>query len=331
MIKIFPKFFLLLFLFSISFSPVLATTIISPILELEADPGTVQPGVVKVYNETNNSLFLVSSVEEFTAGDEEGQPIYIPLGNRADFLDWFSVGEETLTLAPGQAAVVPFTVGIPDNAVPGGYYATIFWEDVPPQRGDAGNVGVRGKVGTLIFLRVNGDVVEQGEILEFGTRDNQTTFFQLPVIFTARIANQGNVHLRPQGTITLRNMLGKKKVFQLGDGKGNILPDSIRRFEVVWGATVIQGNFFQRAWSQFIAEARDVTIGKFNATLDVTFGIDNQQRIQKQISFWIIPYHLLGGVVIIIILLIIASIINTKISRLKKKSVPQENNNATTK
>ena len=329
MIKILSNFFLLLFLFSVFFSPVLATTIISPVLELSADPGTVQPGVVKVYNETNNSLFLVSSVEEFTAGDEEGQPIYVPEGNRADFLDWFSVGEEILTLVPGQAAVIPFTVDIPDNAVPGGYYATIFWEDVPPQRGDAGNLGIRGKVGTLIFLRVNGDVVEQGEVVEFSTRDNQTSFYQLPVIFVSRIANQGNVHLRPQGTITVRNMLGKKKVFELGDGKGNILPNSIRRFEVVWGATVIQGNFFQQAWSQFIAEARDVTIGKFTADLDVTFGIDNQQRIQKQISFWIIPYHLIFGAIIILILLIIATKINLKVNKLKKKSVLAKN--ATTK
>jgi len=318
-----------LFLFSISFSPVLATTIISPVLELEADPGTVQPGVVKVYNETNNSLFLVSSVEEFTAGDEDGQPIYIPEGDRADFLGWFTVGEETLTLVPGQAAVVPFTVDIPDNAVPGGYYATIFWEDVPPQRAEVGNVGVRGKVGTLIFLRINGEVIEQGEILEFGTRDNQTTFYQLPVIFFARIANQGNVHLRPQGTITVRNMLGKKKVFQLGDGKGNILPNSIRRFEVVWGQTAIQGNFFQQAWSQFIAEARDVTIGKFTARLDVTFGIDNQQTIKRQISFWIIPYHLISGAIIILILLIIATKINLKVNKLKKPSLPAKN--ATTK
>lgn len=325
MIKTFSKFFLFLFLSSIFFSPVLATTIISPILELEADPGTVQPGVVKVYNETNNSLFLVSSVEEFTAGDEEGQPIYIPEEDRADFLDWFNVGEETMILVPGQAAVVPFTVDIPADAVPGGYYATIFWEDVPPQRGDAGNVGIRGKVGTLIFLRVNGDVVEQGEVVEFSTRDNQTSFYQLPIIFVARIANQGNVHLRPQGTITVRNMLGKKKVFQLGDGKGNILPDSIRRFEVVWGATAIQGNFFQQAWSQFIAEARDVTIGKFSATLDVTFGINNEQRIQKQISFWIIPYHLIFGVIVILILLIIATKINSKVNKLKKPSLPTKN------
>lgn len=325
MIKIFSKFFCFFFLFLLFFSPTLATTIISPVLELTADPGTIQPGVVKVYNETNNSLFLVSSVDEFTTGNEEGQPVYVPTEDRGDFLDWFSVGEETMVLVPGQAAVVPFTVDIPSNAVPGGYYATIFWENIPPQRGDDDNVAVRGKVGTLIFLRVNGEVVEQGEVITFSTRDNQTTFYELPVIFVTRIQNFGNVHLQPQGTVTLRNMLGKKKVFELGDGKANILPNSVRRFEVVWGQTAIQGNFFQKAWSQFIAEARNITIGRFSATLDVTFGIDNQQTVQKQISFWIIPYHLISGVIIIFILLIIATKINSKVSKLKKKVASIEN------
>ncbi len=284
--------------------PAVATTIISPVLELQADPGTVQPGVVKVYNETNHQLSLTSSVEQFTAGADDGQPAYIPSDQHAEFLRWFKLGQTAITLAPGQAAVIPFVVTIPKTAVPGGYYAAIFWEESVPKTAGQPTIGVRGKVGTLVFLRVNGQVSEIGRLDAFGLKDNVSVYYRLPVTLVSRFTNAGNVFLQPHGTITLRSSWGGTTVLPLGDGQAYVLPGSTRRFEVVWGQTAFSKNWLQAAWQEFASEAQQVSVGHYVATLNVRYGLNDQQQLTQQISFWVIPYHLIIGTALVLIGLI---------------------------
>ena len=56
--KVIFIFLIFLFSFLLFSSLALATTIFSPLLELEVEPGQSQRGVVKVYNETDNDLYL---------------------------------------------------------------------------------------------------------------------------------------------------------------------------------------------------------------------------------------------------------------------------------
>ena len=95
----------LIFIFAILFisllfgaNNALATTIFSPLIEMEVEPGESQSGVVKIYNETDESLFLVSSVEAFTSGDESGQPEYLPEISKYDYLKWFNVEQDSVIL-----------------------------------------------------------------------------------------------------------------------------------------------------------------------------------------------------------------------------------------
>lgn len=309
------------FIFFLSGGSVLATTVISPVVELEAEAGTVQPGVVKLYNETYAPIFLIPSVEEFTANPEDGQPMYIPKSQQRDFINWFVIGETSLSLEPGQAAVVPFVVNIPANAVPGGYYATIFWENVPPQQPGAGNVGVRSKVGTVVLLKVKGEFIESGRVVDFSVSHNQTIFYELPIIFRTRFENTGNIHLQPQGTVVLKNFWGQEKTFPLGDGRGTVLPNSIRSFDVVWGPTVRASNPIYQAWNIFVAEAKGLTFGKYSATLNIKFGTDNSQQASQTINFWVIPYHLITGVIVGLGLIIGLLRVNSKMKKLKRKTV----------
>lgn len=324
MIRITFRLLIFLFVFLALSGSATATTIFSPVLELEADPGQIQPGVVKVYNETDQPIFLVASVEEFSAGDETGQPIYIPADERKDFLDWFKVGQTELTLVPGQVAIVPFTVTIPATAVPGGYYAVIFWQTASGSLGGDTAVGVSSRVGTLVLLKVKGDVIELGEIAEFNTSAGQRVFFGLPLSFVVRFSNLGNVHLAPQGTIELKNWLGQTKKLKVNPGQRNVLPQSIRRFEVSWGQS-LTGNLVQNFWTGLKQELSHFSLGKYKASLNLSYGFDTPQTLTQELEFWVIPVRLISSFIVALVLLIFLIKFNLKINKLKKQTPKLDN------
>ncbi|MAF13978.1 MAG: hypothetical protein CMI53_03740 [Parcubacteria group bacterium] len=324
---VFSLIFLLTFVFFSS--DALATTIFSPLLEIEVDPGITEKGVVKVFNETDAELFLTATVEPFTAGDESGQPLYLPPEAKHNYLDWFDLEEDLIIILPNQLRVVPFNINVPADAVPGGYYAVIFWGNEPsPAVGDIA-VSIRGKVGTLIFLRVKGEATEIGEVLEFRTEPIKNIFWQLPINFVTRFSNNGNVHLKPTGTIELDGWFGENKIFPVNQDERFIIPQTVRRFQVVWGQEPI-GNFWENFIVGFKQEFSGLTFGKYTATLKLNFGLDTNQELTDEIIFWILPYHLFSVLLIVIIFLGIFIKINKRIKKLKNKSsvpLPEKDNN----
>lgn len=313
--------FLLIFLFSFVFfsSEALATTIFSPLLDIEVEPGTTEKGVVKVFNETDTELFLTSSVEPFTAGDESGQPFYLPPADKHKYLDWFDVEEDSIIVLPNQLRVIPFNINVPVDAVPGGYYAVIFWEGQPsPTVGEVA-VSVRGKVGTLIFLKVKGEVAEVGEILEFRTEPEKKLFWQLPINFLTRFSNVGNVHLQPTGTIELAGWFGENNFFLVNADERFILPQTVRRFQLIWGQEPT-GNVWENFFLGLEQELSNLTIGKYRATLTLNFGLDNNKQLTEEISFWIFPYHILSILAVAVILIFIFFKVNKRIKKLKTSS-----------
>ncbi len=319
-------FFLLFFLLAAgSFAlPVKATTIISPLLEVSVDPGQKQGGLVKVFNETSDVLELVSSIEPFSTTDIVGTPAYLPSDTKNDFLYWFELSQTSITLKPHQVAIIPFTVSVPANAVPGGYYAAIFWQTVSPTNSKV-PVNISSKVGTLIFLTVSGELKEAGGLTEFSPMPKNNYFFSLPVNFLVQFSNTGNIHLNPAGTIELKNWLGNKEILPVNGAKRYVLPSSSRRFEVSWGNESAGGNIWQNFWFEVKQELSHFAFGRYTATLSLNYGASlpagqagQPQQITRQISFWLIPWRLIVVVLLAFIILAILLKINSKIKRLKK-------------
>jgi len=310
--------FFLIFSFIVCGQSVLATTVFSPIIELEVEPGQKQSGVVKVYNETEQDLYLLASIESFKARDEDGQPEYIAPEQKDIFLKWFILAQDDVTLKPSQAIIIPFIVDVPKDATPGGYYAVIFWKD---QRGpsDKNNaINISSKVGTLILLKVKGALNEQGELTDFKTQPEQKYFFKLPISFLVRFQNNGNIHLKPSGEIKLRNLwFGQQNILEVNEAQRNVLPSSARKFEIYWGQT-FSGGWFNQFWSNLDQEVRNFTVGPYLATLELEYGSDKMQKINQEITFWLIPYHLIILLALIIVVLVILFKVNKKIKRIKQ-------------
>lgn len=296
-----------------------ALTLIPPSFEDTATPGETISMTVKLFNETAESLELYSSTANFGAKDETGVPSFQPEIEKIGLASWITVTPGPFALQPGGRVEVPVEIKVPADAPPGGHFAGVLFSSQPPQPEAAGSViSVSAKLGMLVLLRVEGNINEAAAIAEFRTKDNKMTYTRPPVEFVVRVRNQGNVHVRPTGNVTIRNVLGGTTTAISVNPKLNaVLPSSIRRFndekDVAWekaldAAGAVKeisskglGNFFQevgREWKYF-------ALGPYTASLSLTYGRANNKLITAETTFWVFPWHILLVSLIVLILVIL--------------------------
>jgi hypothetical protein len=270
-------------------------TISPPILDVKLDPGQSYQEVIKINNPTKDLVTVYPVARNFTASGETGVPAIESPGQDATYglATWISFDQTKLALTPQQEIEFDYKINVPSDAEPGGHYASVLFASQPPKPDqNSTQVALASMVGSLILGTVSGNIVEKAEVAEFSA--NGSIFLKPPVNFTLRISNNGNVHFAPQGQISIKNW-GKTVATQdINPQKGNILPNSIRRYD---------GLKYNGKWYSF---------GKFNVSLAATYGSKNAP-LTGSFSFWIIPWWL-----ITIIVLAIAAIIFFIIKRKKK-------------
>jgi len=280
------------------YAPVVkAVTLIPPSLEIGLKPGTEYKTVVKLYNETADPIVLYTETRSFTAKGETGQPDFDFESEPIDLSAWVEIEPGPITIEPGKRYEVPVTITPPVNADPGGHYATIFFSSAPPEEGQ---LRISSKVGTLILARVDGEILEMAAISEFSTLDSQKVFNRLPVEFYARINNTGNVHLKPSGQVTISGwFVGDDNTIEFNPGQGATLPKTTRKYDLTWDkGTIVEkpGNFWSDFWQEYGNERNNFALGKYKAVLNLTAGTTGTATItdnNAEITYWIIPWHIL--------------------------------------
>ena len=268
-------------------APAQAITIFSPVLEMSAKPGQTQKGLLKLYNETGSDLVLTANLQTFSA-DHDGQLKFFPLTAQDNFLRWFVLSQDNILIKAKQAMMIPFAVSVPASAVPGGYNAVIFWSEKKDPANNQSTVNISSQVGTLIFFKVAGDFKESGEITDFFVSPVKKIFFGWPDKFLVQFENNGNIYLKPQAKIIIKNWFGQEKSLAAANGEMIVLPQTNRRFETSLRSSS-QQNFFEKA----IEESKFLALGPCQATLNFDFGENNKQHLTRQIDLFIIPIHLL--------------------------------------
>lgn len=286
----------LLIVFVIQTRVVQATTISPVQVELIGDPGTTLKSSIKVTNETQNSETLYTITLNFEPkGDESGEPNFIP--TKDGLAAWVKT-ENSITLGPKEQRVVPFTIQIPANAEPGGYFGAIFTSTTAPRENGSGGVVLSERVGSLVLLRVNGPLVDSGGILEFDTKNKDFWYIALPVRLYYRFQNSGLDRVRPLGDILIKNWFGRTtQTLNANPEGGNVLPKSIRRFETVWqnhtdGSGAIAALPEHGFWSKVVYEARNFAFGKYTIQLNLAYGSNPLQSATASTSVFILPWHL---------------------------------------
>jgi hypothetical protein len=265
-----------------------------PVINLSADPGTSVSAQISLRDVSNTNLLVTGQVNDFVAGGEDGTPKII-LDNtvsRYSFKSWVAP-LSTLILKSKELKTFKITINVPKSASPGGYYGVVRFTGTAPDLSGTG-VSLSASLGSLILLKVNGTAKESVSIVEFSASHSGNTgllFETTPIVFTERFKNSGNIQEQPTGLVTVKDMFGNTvATLAVNDSTKDVLPDSIRKFESSLDSTNI-GN--------------KILFGLYHADLSVTYG-SNKETLTSSMTFWVIPYTLIG---IIIAALIIGFIV----------------------
>ncbi|MFM2424085.1 MAG: hypothetical protein RLZZ70_474 [Candidatus Parcubacteria bacterium] len=275
-----------------------ALTISPTKIEVAGDPGQTIIGEIELFNEQTDTKTFFTSYENFEPRGETGSPYFV--GGGSGLATWITTAE-SYTIAPSDRVTVPYTITIPASATPGGYFSAIFFGSQPPTTSESGGeVAIGGKVGSLVLLRVNGPVDESGGVLDFLAGEGKTVFGALPLTFAYRLNNTGGDRVVPRGELIVRNMFGGKAVtLSANQNEGSVLPNSTRRFEVLWGdAAPTDASFMSAVRHQL----RNLHIGLYTATLTLVWG-ETEQTATEKVRIILLPWQLLTVVTITLVFL----------------------------
>ncbi|MCA9357663.1 LytR C-terminal domain-containing protein [Candidatus Kaiserbacteria bacterium] len=266
------------------------TLSVSPTLyEMSADPMQVWTSNVRVINPNGFDLDVYARVVNFEAQDETGRASFLPVLDAATtentLAEWVHLDQDSYTIPAGQTVEIPFQISIPKSAPPGGHFGAIMIGTRPLSNASGqSSVETSQVVTSLIFLRVTGDVVENGSIREF--RSSKRLAEKPEMSFELRFENTGNVHVLPQGEIRIFNMWGHERgVIPVNRQTmfGNVLPNSVRKYSFSWSGE----------WS--LAD-----IGRYTAVATLAYGEDGRKFTDAETAFWVLPWKAVGSVLLLI-------------------------------
>lgn len=269
-----------------------------PLIEKQADPGSIFSDSIKVTNpNTTADLLVTVNVEDFMAKGEDGQQTFIdPAENNSSFSlgKWITVSEKSFTLKANESKTVNYSINIPKDFEPGGHYGVIFFSPKLASGATAGSNAVTAipKIGALILFTIPGAISYNGQISTFEAGKKTDSAFIAKKFFIdsnniidylTKFQNSSPIHVKPLGNITVKNMFGKEVgKMAVNEKTGNVLPGSIRKFE---NQSEIKHGF-----------------GLYNASVTLAYG--ENETATATYSFWIVPWKETAGSIVVLIVLI---------------------------
>lgn len=273
--KISFKFLSVLFLGGVFFFAPLksfALTISPPILDLQSLPGESITASIVLENEIQTSLDLNGSVEAFVPGAKNNEKEFFP--SDQGLASWIEISENKVQLSPGESRKILLKINVPKEISGGSYYAAIFWSTAPPA-GITSGAAVSSRLGALVFLRVEGSIVENIELQNFGAQKKLNTTF--PIIFETKVKNNGNVYLAPKGEIVIETWTGRKIATLPWNSAGlRVLPQGEKIMETKWGEHAL--------WD----EIKYGLFGFYRVSVHISYGVPVKE-LGDITSFWFVP------------------------------------------
>lgn len=299
---------------------------VSPVrTDLEIKPGNSKTIEVYVTNMSAETITLHPVVNDFVAGnDESGTPNILLDNSKSAPLRSFKKYVSALndfSIKPNEQYTVKVTVAIPADADAGGYYGAVRFE--PADVDSSKNLSLSASVGSLVLVTVPGDLVEQASLASLETRkvDPKTHQESIGSFFTSgknlvgavRIKNTGNVQVQPFGKVLLKKSGKVIATYEVNatQPRGNVLPDSIRRFE-------------------FDISTKATSFGKYTLEANLGYGSKGQLLTESK-TFYVVPVPILIAVAVVLLVIVFAVLVLPKMIKSYNRRIVQKATGTTKK
>ena len=256
-----------------------------PSFDIKGNPGDVLNNSVKIENITNQPLELTAKAISFVAYGNEGQIQLTDEDSTYSIKSWVTFQNPEFTVQPGEVKLFNYFINIPQNAQPGSHFGSIVFS-TSPTASQASSAQIVQEIGSVILIKLPGDVVEKATISSFKSDSN---YFTNPKVkLDSILDNTGSVVVQPSGTLTIQDVFGNTVQTIVVQPK-NILPGSQRVFD--------QEFDFDK-------------VGFFKAKLEMKYGTD--KTLSADTTFIALYTQRLIPILIIVIVLIILLVVFRK-------------------
>jgi len=195
-------------------------------------PGSAVTKSLDVINSGSDNFSASLSVLPYRVTGTNYDPHFTQLPGTVDASQWVALDTKTVTVASLKLQTVHYTVTVPKNTAPGGYYAVIFAETANEATGGSGVVS-HNRIGDILYITVSGSVKQAGSL-----SGASIPFFHVAtsIDMDVDISNQGGVHFPSTATLSVTNFSNTKTLFK-GSYDRIILPQTVRQVTATWQPT----------------------------------------------------------------------------------------------
>lgn len=246
---------------------------------IRGEPGEKIQVQLRLRNTSNKTVNVVTSAQDFIISEDGETPVSVDdtTSNRWSLASWLTISPTEHVIPANSTVGINVLVEVPQDALPGGHYAMVLHEPTGEVRGDeAVASAINQRVGTLIYLVVEGPINEEAYVRDF-------TFPEFseygPVPFNFVVENNSDVHITPQMSVEIFNIFNQK-VETIPVTTKNIFPLTSRNFDGQW----------ERIWG----------LGLYNAKLTMSYG-SSGAIVVANTSFWLLPIKIIIATITIIL------------------------------
>jgi len=309
-----------------------------PIFELELEPGGSYEDEIYLLNQSELALPIEARVVNFLSPGEMGN-MEFDLGEEDISINprkWFKINTPNFILEPNKPEKVKFEINLPENAEPGGHYATILFEPKLPSFYFEKNVlKTIPQVGVPYLISVKTEGLVESEapltIVEFNIPENlhfkglenfllsYAGFFTEAIAaegesfsivetghlsFSLRIKNNDIYHVKPKGELLVltggNKIIGKTEITET-----TILPGKVRDIPIDFKPESSEKleKYLPASLSNFIT--RNFLFGNYKASLQL---VTEKSTIKKDIEFLVLPWKFALSTVFIVVLMLFVMI-----------------------
>lgn len=152
-----------------------------------------------------------------------------------DKFEWLQINPGEFDLKGGETQKVGYKITTPKGAK-GELNAMIFIEGKPKEVKE-GAIGINTSIGVPIYVMIKGTEKYAAEVEDLKVVKAD------PLELTVRIKNSGNVHIRPAGSIEIKEKKEVVLICQLNEYNYPILPNSSRTLEIKSNKRLEKGDY----------------------------------------------------------------------------------------
>lgn len=252
-------------------------TVVPPLQDFKAKPGEQIQTNIKVKNESDEIIYIKGGVKDFIVTDDIGTPTMVEekVSGRWSLSSWLVLSPTENTIPPHSFKSFDLVIIIPEDALPGGHYASVYFTPTTDGFKNQSGSGIETRIASLVNLVVLGSTTEQAYVRKFWAPGYSEYG---PVQITSQIENQGNTHIIPSGKIEVTDLLGRTLgTYPIEERK--IFPFAVRTYE----------NSFGKKW----------LFGRYKATLTAAYG-QTGQVLTANLFFWVFPWRIILTVILVL-------------------------------